>query len=258
MPLPWLVPAIAGIVSLVGSAISSRASRKQAQQTNTANLELSKYGYGQDKAMWEAQNRYNSPMAQMARFSEAGLNPNLVYGQGSAGNAASIPSFDVPKADLHHQILDIPSMLNQYQDFNLKQAQVDNINANTRNTNERTTNESLRRMLMELTGKKGSLELERMPEMQQYQADIMHGQADASYSKLLEQFARTRGAELQNLATEKSIKGIGYSNELKRLQIIYDQNRNQWIKMGFTSHDNVGFRVLIQMMTKLGLTPGDL
>lgn len=31
--------------------------------------------------MWNANNAYNNPSAQMARFKAAGLNPNLIYGQ---------------------------------------------------------------------------------------------------------------------------------------------------------------------------------
>lgn len=38
---------------------------------------------------WLAQQRYNSPAEQMKRFAEAGLNPNLIYSQGNAGNASS-------------------------------------------------------------------------------------------------------------------------------------------------------------------------
>ena len=33
--------------------------------------------------MWNAQNAYNTPVAQMKRLKEAGLNPMLVYGSGS-------------------------------------------------------------------------------------------------------------------------------------------------------------------------------
>lgn len=40
--------------------------------------------------MWEKENLYNTPSAQMQRYSEAGLNPYLVNGQGaSSGNAGS-------------------------------------------------------------------------------------------------------------------------------------------------------------------------
>lgn len=40
---------------------------------------------------WQMQNEYNSPKNQMARFAEAGLNPNLIYGSGNPGNASSAP-----------------------------------------------------------------------------------------------------------------------------------------------------------------------
>lgn len=40
--------------------------------------------------MWEKENLYNTPSAQMQRYSEAGLNPYLVNGQGaSSGNAGA-------------------------------------------------------------------------------------------------------------------------------------------------------------------------
>lgn len=45
-------------------------------------------------------NAYNAPAAQMARYSAAGLNPNLIYGSGgSAGNQASPAAFYTPDVD---------------------------------------------------------------------------------------------------------------------------------------------------------------
>lgn len=44
--------------------------------------------------MWNLQNEYNTPLAQMDRLRAAGLNPNLVYG-GGMNNTASSP--DVPQ-----------------------------------------------------------------------------------------------------------------------------------------------------------------
>lgn len=56
--------------------------------------------YNQQKAdaleNWNRQNAYNSPEAQMARLQEAGLNPNLVYGNGTVANSSSAP--DTPHA----------------------------------------------------------------------------------------------------------------------------------------------------------------
>lgn len=55
------------------------------QQEQAYNLEL-----------WNLTNEYNSPQAQMLRYQDAGLNPNLIYGQQNVAQspaAASAPSF---------------------------------------------------------------------------------------------------------------------------------------------------------------------
>lgn len=41
---------------------------------------------------WYLQNAYNSPAAQMQRFREAGLNPNLIYGQTNMAGSVGTPS----------------------------------------------------------------------------------------------------------------------------------------------------------------------
>lgn len=41
-------------------------------------------------AFWHANNDYNSPASQMQRLEEAGLNPNLVYGNGAATHQATM------------------------------------------------------------------------------------------------------------------------------------------------------------------------
>lgn len=41
--------------------------------------------------LWAKQNEYNSPKAQMQRLSDAGLNPNLMYGQGTTGVSSPPP-----------------------------------------------------------------------------------------------------------------------------------------------------------------------
>ena len=42
--------------------------------------------------LWNQTNAYNSPSAQKQRFLDAGLNPNLMMGQGgNAGSATTVP-----------------------------------------------------------------------------------------------------------------------------------------------------------------------
>lgn len=68
---------------------------------NKANMELAKYNWEQQKQMWHMNNEYNKPSAQMARYLEAGLNPNLIYGSGSAsaGNSTSTPTPQMPHVE---------------------------------------------------------------------------------------------------------------------------------------------------------------
>lgn len=65
---------------------------------NRANMKLAQYSYDQQKQMIQEQNEYNSPLQQMKRYEEAGLNPALIYGNGasSAGNQQSLARYDAP------------------------------------------------------------------------------------------------------------------------------------------------------------------
>lgn len=68
-------------------------------QTNANNQNLALM-YGQqayNTRMWERQTEYNSPLNQMKRFKEAGLNPNLIYGQGTPGNADPVRPYSTPE-----------------------------------------------------------------------------------------------------------------------------------------------------------------
>jgi len=88
--MDWSNPigaAVSGLFDIAGSALQYKYQKKLAEQQNQFNLD-----------MWKMQNEYNSPAAQMKRFQEAGLNPNLIYGQGNAGNASSAPEMVTPNA----------------------------------------------------------------------------------------------------------------------------------------------------------------
>lgn len=53
-----------------------------------------------NEELWAKQNEYNSPAAQMQRLKEAGLNPNLMYGQGTTGIAVPIRGADIGRSEL--------------------------------------------------------------------------------------------------------------------------------------------------------------
>lgn len=85
---------------------------------------------------WHRQNQYNSPQEQMSRLKAAGLNPNLVYGEGATTTAGPIKNTGVeswspvaPKVDLSG----LGNSLMQYYDAQVKQAQTDNLKVSTNN-----------------------------------------------------------------------------------------------------------------------------
>lgn len=88
--MDWSNPvgsAVSGLFGLAGSAINYYYQSKLQERQNQFNLD-----------MWNLQNAYNSPQAQMKRYEEAGLNPALIYSQGNPGNAANAPVQGVPDA----------------------------------------------------------------------------------------------------------------------------------------------------------------
>lgn len=94
--------AVQGAFGLIGQALQYRYNKRLAEQQNQYNLD-----------MWNLQNEYNSPSAQMRRFQDAGLNPNLIYGQGSNGNASSAPQMVTPQAPaIDKQMQEIGKLFN--------------------------------------------------------------------------------------------------------------------------------------------------
>lgn len=91
---PLIIGGIAAGVGALASGIAGGAINKAAQRdANKTNILLAREQQQFAQKMIQQQNEYNSPVAQMQRYAQAGLNPNLVYTQGTPGNQTSIPSY---------------------------------------------------------------------------------------------------------------------------------------------------------------------
>ena len=76
-----------GLASSVGGALVGGLLGLGGQKLQTKQeKELMQYQFDLQKQMFDYQAAYNSPSAQMGRLRAAGLNPNLVYGNGSVVN----------------------------------------------------------------------------------------------------------------------------------------------------------------------------
>lgn len=79
--MPWIAAAIAGAAALAGSIWQNSQTKKQNKRLRE-----------EQQADWQKQMDYNSPKSQMDRLQQAGLNPNLVYGQGADATIGPPPA----------------------------------------------------------------------------------------------------------------------------------------------------------------------
>jgi len=107
-----------GLFGLGANLLSNSGAKRRQDLANKQNIEF-----------WNMQNAYNTPKAQMGRLKDAGLNPNLIYGSGSAntGVAGSI----APSKASPYQIQNPVPLQAQ-----LLQSQIELNNSNANKNNE--------------------------------------------------------------------------------------------------------------------------
>lgn len=250
---PLLIPLIAAAGGLVSSGINAYSSYRQMKKTNAANM-----------AMWHKQNEYNAPSAQMQRLKDAGLNPNLVYGSGTVAGNQSGPA---PRFDMHH---DVPQLsmeglvpqLGAYADLQLKAAQTDNIEAQTENVRQRTTNENIREYLLQLERMRGGVglerdtfELEKSRGLFPYELEVQKGEArkvDAVVEQEFQRLMNMRREELERMLnamrSESTLKMMTVEQEQKEADLLFAKYRNQWMAAGVTTSDNPLLRMFVRSM----------
>ena len=136
---------VTGGLSAIGNAITGGASaRKQYQYQSKLMDKQNNFAL----SMYNMDNRYNSPVMQRARLEEAGLNPNLMYGNGGIPNTSSgapgSASGQAPQVD-YGKPSEVMSNVMQYA---LVNAQTDKMNEETRLAAERAESEAISRELM--------------------------------------------------------------------------------------------------------------
>lgn len=131
MPIPAavLIPAAADVLS---QGLNAFSQGKMNRKTRRWNEKMYAKQRADALADFYMQNEYNSPTSQMARLREAGLNPNLVYGDGNAiVNSANVRSSDTGQWNPRPPQFDLGragSMgLASYYDTQIKQATLDNL-----------------------------------------------------------------------------------------------------------------------------------
>ena len=203
----------AGAGALMGYSqdANNAAAQAAADKANAYNL-----------SMWNRQNEYNSPVAQMARLKQAGLNPMLVYGGGNVtGNSAS----SIAQAETYANKTNTMASVEGLQALaNLKQtgAQTENTQVNTGATKANTlaTYQDIKNMQTANALQQAQLE-EQQQNVQMNQLDLDYARRvqDIRMGELDIQEAEQRRTKGWNSSGAGDVeygvkKGLGFVKEL--------------------------------------------
>lgn len=130
------------IASVAAQAVASQSDKHAQKRSFDYSMEMAKWQNATNIHNWEMTNAYNSPVSQMGRLKEAGLNPNLVYQNGSSTSPASNPhatvGAPVPTYQGHWRIADAVNgaLDGAFKAMQLKKAaqETENLAAYQRNT----------------------------------------------------------------------------------------------------------------------------
>lgn len=219
--------------------------------------------------MWNLQNQYNSPESMMNRFKAAGLNPNLIYGAAGAGNTAgSRPEYQpqISNTRMNQPRMDFTGLVGHMQDFRLRNAQIDNVEAQTQATKVETVNKSIMQAVkslgMEATKQRMGYEKfkwDRDSQMKDYQMQVLHQNVERSgydaKSALQKLLNLQQDEVLKLLQQDQAKKNLGTTdlqNEKLRSEILLNKYRSQFESMGVNSSDNFMIRVVSRILGEAG------
>lgn len=212
------------------------------------NKQMSDYQFAKNLEMWNLANEYNSPKAQMRRFEEAGLNPNLVYGQGTPGNAGTIPRYEAPRREAvgigPTRLPSAVESLQAYYNLEMQKKQMSMIDVNMELAKKRTLTEDANANLKTLMGvyQEGKNRMQSIYEG--YYPDTLKVGLQKSQAELankIQTFGLLKADELlknqalQNMKADYNLKGLTGQQKLFEIGL----NR-----IGATRTDNVLLRAL--------------
>lgn len=263
MPVPLAPIIIPAAASVIGSGINALSQ----SGANRAGFNFSTKQWHMDRAAaiadWNAQNLYNSPAEQMKRLRAAGLNPNLVYGNGATTTAGAIRSTDSP-----HYNPTAPQWgsglteaarvgMAAYQDTRLQDQQVQNMEAQRRNMELDSILKTIQISSDQIKGARNELELGKARQL--YDTSIATAEerlrAITSQTDIkISEEVRNAAMHAPNLLSAlERVANIGADTALKKQQLenlrssnVLQQMEIAMRKLGLSYNDSVILRMLSQ------------
>lgn len=114
--------------------------------------EQSELAYERGLDMWNRANEYNKPVAQMGRLKEAGLNPNLIYGNVSNMPAVKSPEYQPAKSELSINRFSAPTAIQTFQQARMNEAQIKQMELQNELLSQKTKSEQIKQKVSEVEG----------------------------------------------------------------------------------------------------------
>lgn len=220
----WIPAAIGAATAIGGSILGRRQDKRRDERQFAHNREMAEYAHSKDLEMWKRMNEYNTPQAQMERLTDANLNPNLMYGQGTTGTASTMPQYNAPKADYSYQpLIDPIQMLSEFQNFSQRKQNIDL-------TSKQVLTEEVNRWLK--------------------QSQTSNLMSKTNINQVQEQFLRNTLQDRSQYETARLI-------EQNAINVIQNK-RAEWARQGLNPSDATWLRMTIELLESLGISPSKI
>lgn len=250
---------IGSLVNAGADIYTTYQNKKMNEDTIRANRELAEYQYDKNYQMWLEMNAYQSPRQQMERLRAAGLNPNLVYGASSpSGDAAPAPKYQAPIEDHSYQVRAPRNIIQEFQDIELKNAQIDQTRAVTANVEERTATQSILSALRGYDAEEREAQSDYFHEDAKNKSGRIRAALDSELGRLRqipldEQQKVLRNSYMQNRVDHQQIE-----KERKEVDLFIRKKEAELRKAGFKESDHILFRILNRGLNEVGYNIWDL
>lgn len=247
---------VGALINLIGSFVNANATKKAQQRQNRWNKQAAELQYQRDIEMWNMQNEYNSPANQYQRMLGSGLNPAQMYGGSGVSNTASNrPSYQAPtyEAAVVNPWSGLVDAINQYQQFRIGNAQIANLEQKTENDQvsnaillQTVTGKKLANEIAEILRQRGEVKLGVEKDVAPYQKQFAEQKEELNRWNLVN---ASRNVLLKDSQLEKNEA----STEKIRAEKLFQDHKNEFVRMGITTSDNPIIRVLVRMAQESGL-----
>lgn len=238
MPFP-VAAAVAAGASLLGTGGQIYASGKMNKKTRQWNEKMYQQQRQDALTDWEMQNQYNSPAAQMQRYREAGLNPNLIYGQSNEAGGIRGQNVQGWNPETPPIAEGVNSALSAYQDVQMRQAQTDLVKRQITIAEQEEKLRQAQIMAVTLGNKEKTYEIDQLVRTLDTNVDYRRAQLnklDWETDRLIKQMNYDKGRyeldmakgnqSIQNMKDQLRTSEVGRRLSLKQMSILDQQFQN--------------------------------